>query len=77
MLASAWSMREQEVLLETSASLLGSLLQRERPSPGDGLGGGWEREEEPGWGGHVEQAAVELHECSEERMAVGPVSGKE
>lgn len=51
-------MQEQEVLWEASPSLLGSLLQ---PSPGDGLGGGWEWEEEPGWGGQVEQAAMELH----------------
>lgn len=44
-----------------SASLFGSLLQRERSSPGDGLGREWEWEEEPGWGGHVKQVAVESH----------------
>lgn len=47
----AWSMQEQEVLSEASPSFPGSLLQREKPRPGDRLGGGWEWEEEPGWGG--------------------------
>lgn len=56
MLAPAWTMGEQEVLLEARNSLLGSLHQRKRPSPGEG----WDEGAKPGWCGRAEQAAVRL-----------------
>lgn len=58
--APAQSTGEQEALLEARASLLGSLHQRRRPSPGDGLGGGRERGAKPGRRGRAERAAVKL-----------------
>lgn len=70
-------MQEQVVLLEASPSLLGSLLQREKQA----LEMGWEK----GGSGKRSLSGVGMwskwpwsciSECSEERMAVEPVSGE-